>query len=57
MIHASGFDTALDVTRELFAKNQVLSTDHAGRTQERDDQPQDVKGYPTIARENCSIRS
>ena len=42
VIHASRFDTALDVTRELLAKNQVLSTDRAGRTQERNDQPQDV---------------
>ena len=45
VIHASGFDPTLDITRELFAKNQVLSADRAGRAQERDDQPQDVRGY------------
>ena len=46
VIHASGFDTTLDVPRELFAKNQILSADRAGRAQERDDQPQDVRDYP-----------
>ena len=45
VIHASGFDTALNMTRELFAKNQVLSADRTRRTQERDDEPQDVRGY------------
>ncbi len=45
MINASGFDTTLDITGELFAKNQILSADRAGRAQERDDQPQDVPGY------------
>jgi len=32
VIHTSGFDTTLDVPRELFAKNQILSTDRSGRT-------------------------
>ncbi len=45
VIHASGFDTALDITRELLAKNQILCADRPGRAQERDDQPQDVKSY------------
>jgi hypothetical protein len=46
VIDASGFDTALDIPRELSAKNQILSADRVGRAQERDDQPQDVRGYP-----------
>jgi hypothetical protein len=46
VIDASGFDTALDIPRELSAKNQILSADRAGRAQERDGQPQDVRGYP-----------
>jgi hypothetical protein len=29
-IHASGFDTALDITRELLAKNQILRADRVG---------------------------
>ena len=44
-IQAPGFDTTLDITGELFAKDQVLSADRSGRAQERDDQPQDVPGY------------
>jgi hypothetical protein len=46
VIHGSGFDTALGITRELLAKNQILCADHAGRAKERDGQPQDVNGYP-----------
>jgi hypothetical protein len=46
VIHTSGLDTTLDTPRELFAKNQILSADSAGRSQERNTQPQDVKGYP-----------
>src|SRR6266851_1760442 len=46
VIHTSGLDTTLDMPRELFAKNQILSADSAGRSQERTTQPQDVKGYP-----------
>lgn len=49
-IGASGLDTALDMTRELLAKHQIPSADRAGRTQERRDQPQDVKSYS----EDCS---
>src|ERR1700680_4224314 len=43
MVHSSGFDTALDIPRELFAKNQILSADRIGRAQEQDDQSQDVR--------------
>ena len=46
VIDASGFDTAFDVPRELLAKDQILSSDRAGQAQERDDQPQNVRGYP-----------
>src|SRR6202049_4393063 len=46
VIHTSGPDPALDVPRELSAKNQILSADRAGRAQERYDQPQDVRSYP-----------
>ena len=46
MIHVSGFDTTFDILRHLPAKNEILSADRAGRAQERDDQPQDVRGYP-----------
>jgi len=46
VIDASGFDTALDIPRELPAKNQILGADRAGRPQERNDQPQNVEGYP-----------
>ena len=45
MIHTSRFDSTFDITGELFAKNQVLDTNRAGRAQEGDDQPQDVPGY------------
>jgi hypothetical protein len=31
VIHASGLDTTLNITRELLAKNQVLSADRSGR--------------------------
>jgi hypothetical protein len=31
VIHASGLDATLDITRELLAKNQVLSADRSGR--------------------------
>ena len=55
VIHAFGFDTALDIPRKLFAKNQILSANRAGRAQERDDQPQDVKATPTIVRANCNM--
>ena len=44
-INASGFDTTLDITRELLAKNQILGAERAGRAQKRDDQPQEVPGY------------
>ena len=37
------FDTPLDITRELFAQNQVLSTDRTGRAEEQDAQSQDVR--------------
>ena len=30
VIHACGFDPTLDITRELPAKNQVLSADRSG---------------------------
>jgi hypothetical protein len=50
VIRASGLDATLDVTRKLLAKNQVLSADRTGRVQEREDQPQDVRGYP----DDCS---
>jgi hypothetical protein len=43
VIHASWFDTTLDISRELSAKDQILSADRAGGTQERDAQPQDVR--------------
>ena len=35
----------LDITGELFAKNQILSPDRPGRAQERNDQPRDVPGF------------
>ena len=50
MIHAFGLDTTLDIPRDLSAKNQILSADRAGRAQEQDDKPQDIRGYL----ENCS---
>ena len=31
VIHASGFDTSLDIPRELPAKDQILSANRAGR--------------------------
>jgi hypothetical protein len=45
MINVSRLDAALDVTPELLAKNQVLSTERAGRAQKQDDQPQDIRRY------------
>ncbi len=45
VIKASGFDTTLDITGQLFAKNQILSAERARRAQKRDDQPQEVPGY------------
>jgi hypothetical protein len=44
-IHACGTDAALDIARQMSAQNQILSVDRAGRAHERDDQPQDVRGY------------
>ena len=45
VIHTSGFDTTLDIPHKLFAKNQILSADSAGRAQERNSQPQEVPGH------------
>ena len=45
VLDSSGLDTALDIPRELFAKNQILSAERTGRAQERDDQPHEVLGY------------
>ena len=45
MINAAGLNTTLDITGQLFAKNQILSAERARRAQERDDQPQEVPGY------------
>jgi len=42
---ASWFNTTLDITGQLFAKNQILGAERAGRAQERDGQPQEVPGY------------
>ncbi len=43
VIHASWFDTTLGISRGLSAKDQILSADRAGGTQERDARPQDVR--------------
>jgi hypothetical protein len=43
VIHASGFDAALDIPRELSAKNQIFRTDRSGGAQEQDAQPQEVR--------------
>jgi hypothetical protein len=45
VIHASGSYAALDITRQLLAKNEILGADRLGRAQERDDEPQHVRGY------------
>ena len=55
VIQASGFDTALDITRELLAKNQVLSADRAGRRKNETTSLRTSKATPTIARASCSI--
>jgi hypothetical protein len=54
MIHAFGLDTTLDIPRELSAKNQILGADRAGRAQEQDDKPQDIRGY--LERSSCQSR-
>lgn len=46
VVHASGFDAALKIPRELSTQSQILSSDRAGQAKERDDQPQEVRGYP-----------
>ena len=65
VIQAPRSDATLDITRQLLTKNQVLSADRAGRAQERDDHPQDVRGYsdhrsrqlqhPLIMRESARV--
>jgi hypothetical protein len=53
-IHTSGFDTALELTRQRAAKKQILSTDRTGRTQGQDNQPQEVQGRLLLARTAAS---
>ena len=43
VIHASRLDTTLDIPRQLSAQDQILNADCAGRAQERNAQPQDVR--------------
>jgi hypothetical protein len=57
VIDASGFDTALDIPRELSAKNQILS---AIALDERKNETISLKtseATPTSARANCTMRS
>src|SRR6266508_3742133 len=43
VVHASGFDAALEIPRQLSTQNQILSSDRAGRAHEQREQTQQVR--------------